>query len=115
MSEEMTRQDCAGSSVTVLIPAYNAGPFLHRAVGSALDQTHPPLEVIVVDDGSTDDTADVAQRLALADPRVRVIRLPENGGPAKARNAGLDLARGEWVAVLDADDAYMHARLEDLT
>jgi succinoglycan biosynthesis protein ExoO len=117
MNQELSRQDrvCADSSVTVLIPAYNAAPFLHRAVRSALDQTCPPMEVIVVDDGSTDDTAEVARKLGLADPRVRVICLPENVGPAKARNTGLNLAGGEWVAVLDADDAFMPERLEGLT
>ncbi len=102
-------------SVTVLIPAYNAGLFLHRAVHSALNQTWPPLEVLVVDDCSTDDTAAVAQKLSLAGPHVRLVRLHENGGPAKARNAGLDAACGEWVAVLDADDAFVPERLERLT
>jgi succinoglycan biosynthesis protein ExoO len=116
MSQALPRPDHAraDSSVTVLIPAYNAGSFLHRAIRSALGQTCLPLEVIVVDDGSTDDTAEVAQKLGLADPRVRVVHLRENAGPAKARNAGLDLARGEWVAVLDADDAFMPERLERL-
>jgi len=101
-------------SVSVLIAAYNAGPFLHRAVRSAVDQTWPPLEVLIVDDGSTDNTAEVARNLGLADPRVRLVPLRENGGPAKARNAGLDAARGEWVAILDADDAFLPERLERL-
>jgi glycosyltransferase involved in cell wall biosynthesis len=78
----------ADDSVSVLIAAYNAGPFLHRAVRSALDQTSPPpLEVLIVDDGSTDNTAEVARELALAYPSVHLVLLHENGGPAKARNA----------------------------
>jgi succinoglycan biosynthesis protein ExoO len=105
----------ADDSVSVLIAAYNAGPFLHRAVRSALDQTSPPLEVLIVDDGSTDNTAEVARELALAYLSVHLVLLHKNGGPAKARNAGLDVARGEWVAVLDADDAFMPERLERLT
>lgn len=101
-------------SVTVLIAAYNAAPFLHRAVGSALDQTLAPLEVLIVDDGSTDNTAEVAVDIGQRDPRVRLIRLQRNGGPAVARNAGLQVARGSWIAVLDADDAIVPERLERL-
>ena len=73
------------------------------------------LEVLIVDDGSTDNTAEVARQLALAYPSVHLVLLHKNGGPAKARNAGLDVARREWVAVLDADDAFMPERLERLT
>jgi len=73
------------------------------------------LEVLIVDDGSTDNTAEVARELAPAYPSVHLVLLHKNGGPAKARNAGLDVARREWVAVLDADDAFMPERLERLT
>lgn len=103
-----------GGGVTVLIAAYNAAPFLHRAVRSALQQTRPPLEVLIVDDGSVDETAEVARELAANDPRVRLLSLSKNGGPARARNAGIDHARGEWIAVLDADDAFLPERLERL-
>jgi succinoglycan biosynthesis protein ExoO len=68
--------------------------------------------VLVVDDASTDDTVAVVRQLARADSRIRLITLAQNGGPSAARNAGLDAARGEWVAVLDADDAFMPQRLE---
>jgi len=98
-------------TISVLIAAYNAGPFLHRAVRSALAQTLAPLEVLIINDASTDNTLDVAEALACEDPRVRVISLPANGGPGAARNAGLDAARGDWVAILDADDAYVPTRL----
>jgi succinoglycan biosynthesis protein ExoO len=99
-------------TVTVLIAAYNAAGFVGRAVASALAQSVAPLEVLVVDDASTDDTGPVVRQLAAADSRIRLITLPQNGGPSAARNAGLDAARGEWVAVLDADDAFMPQRLE---
>ena len=105
----------ADDSVTVLIAAYNAGAFLHRAIRSAQNQTKPPLEILVVDDGSLDDTAEVAKRLGLEDPRIRLVVLNENGGPAKARNAGIEAARGTWIAILDADDAFLPERLERLT
>src|ERR1700730_12982672 len=73
--------------ISVLIPAYNAGPFLRRAVQSALPQTLAPLEVLIVNDASTDNTLDIAKALACEDARVRVISLPTNVGPAAARNA----------------------------
>jgi len=103
------------NGVTVLIAAYNAAQFLERAIRSALCQTQPPVEILVVDDGSTDNTAEVALRFGAADPRVRLVVLPKNGGPSKARNAGLDEARGSWIAILDADDAFLPDRLERLT
>jgi succinoglycan biosynthesis protein ExoO len=98
--------------VTVLIAAYDAEGFLRRAVDSALAQSIPVLEVLIVDDASTDGTVSVIQKLSQEDDRVRLLRLPVNGGPSAARNAGLSAARGDWVAVLDADDAYLPQRLE---
>ncbi len=86
--------------VSVVIPAYNAAATLPETLDSVLAQTWPNLEIVVVDDGSTDGTAGVLARYA---PRVRAIR-QANGGLAAARNAGLAAARGEFVALLDADD-----------
>jgi succinoglycan biosynthesis protein ExoO len=111
----MARPVSPGSaSVTVLIAAFNAAPFIHRAIRSALAQDPLPLEVLVVDDRSTDDTAAVVEEIARSEPRVRLLRLAENVGPSGARNAGLDAACGDWVAVLDADDAYLAGRLSAL-
>jgi succinoglycan biosynthesis protein ExoO len=108
------RAQFPSDGVSVLIAAYNAAPFLSRAVGSALTQSAPPDEVLIVDDGSTDATALVAGALAAQDGRVRLLRLGVNRGPAAARNAGLAAARGAWVAVLDADDAFLPGRLAAL-
>lgn len=102
-------------SVSVVIAAYNAAPFIHRAVRSALDQSQPPLEVIVVDDASTDGTPQTVAEFAREDPRIRLVRLERNQGPGGARNAGIAAARGEWLAILDADDAFGPRRLETLT
>lgn len=95
-------------TVSVVIPCYNGERFLSEAVASALGQTRPPLEVIVVDDGSTDRSAELAMSLG---PTVRVIR-QSNQGESVARNRGIDEARGEWIAFLDADDSWMPGKLE---
>ncbi len=100
-------------SVSVVIAAWNAASFITSALESALAQTGVEVEVIVVDDCSDDDTAAVVA--SLGDPRVRCVRQPRNGGPAAARNAGFALARHDWVAVLDSDDAMAADRLEKLT
>ena len=95
------------STVSVIIPAYNAANYVVRAVESALAQTHPPAEILVVDDGSKDRTAEVVAAMA---PPVRLIR-KENGGPASARNLGAREARGSWLALLDADDWWFPDKL----
>lgn len=100
--------------VTVIMAAYNAAPFLGRAVESVKQQSFDRWELIIVDDLSTDDTFAVAQSYAGSDPRISVLRLPKNGGPGAARNAGIAAARGQWIAPLDADDRYSRDRLEVL-
>ena len=94
----------------MIVPAYNASRFIEEAVGSALSQTFRDLEVVVVDDGSTDDTAAAVGRLAERDGRVRLIR-QGNAGVAAARNAAIAAARGPYVAPLDADDVWYPDKL----
>lgn len=94
--------------VSVIIPAYNQGHFLAEAVDSVLAQTYTEVEVIVVDDGSTDNTVDVAQ--AYTDPRVRYV-YKENGGLSSARNEGLRHAQGAYIAYLDSDDCFLPDKL----
>src|SRR5438132_13618593 len=93
--------------VSVVIPAYNAERFVEEAVRSALGQTLRPVDVVVVDDGSSDRTAAVA---AAVDPKVDVVRTP-NRGVAAARNAGAGRARGSVLAFLDADDVWLPTKL----
>lgn len=100
--------------VSVVVAAYEASGFVGAAVASALGQTLEDIEVIVVDDASRDDTLAAARAAAAGDPRLVTIRLERNGGPSAARNAALRAARGDWVAVLDADDAMEPERLEAL-
>ena len=90
--------------VSVIITCYNYGRFLPDAVNSALSQEHVEPEIIVVDDASTDDSANVAERLARNDPRVAVIRHDRNTGQVEAFNEGLAAASGEFIVRLDADD-----------
>jgi glycosyltransferase involved in cell wall biosynthesis len=104
-----TASDADAPLVSVVIAAFNAERFLAEAISSVLNQTHRELEVIVVDDGSTDSTASVVERSL--DPRVRLLRQP-NKGVSMARNAGIEAARGEYVAFLDADDVWLPSKVE---
>ncbi len=94
--------------ISVVVPAYNAGSFLAEAIDSALEQTRPPEQVVVVDDGSTDDTAAIAGRYGAP---VLVHHQP-NRGIGAARNAGVALATGDHLAFLDADDLWQPRKLE---
>ena len=100
--------------LTVLIPSWNAASTIERALASVLDEGEVPLECVVIDDGSTDGTGDVVQAVADRDPRVILIRLPDNLGVSKARNRGLAVARGEWLAFLDADDRLLPGGIDAL-
>src|SRR5262245_42892691 len=96
-------------SVSVIIPTWNRAATVVAAVESALAQTHAPLEVLVCDDGSSDDSA---QRVgAMSDPRVRWLPGPRGGRPAIPRNRGIVAARGEWLAFLDSDDEWLPDKL----
>jgi glycosyltransferase involved in cell wall biosynthesis len=100
--------------VSVVIPAFNAEATLAATVASAQRQSLEDIEILIVDDASTDGTLALARRLAAADPRVKVIAAGHNRGPAGARNLGLADASGEWIALLDADDAFEAERLNRL-
>ena len=98
----MTRAD-SGRLVSVIVPIHNAEASLARCVDSVLAQSHGRLDVVLIDDGSTDGSAAISERYAAADPRVRAIRI--NGeGVGAARNAGLEIARGNCIGFADADD-----------
>lgn len=106
MNRTITRTN---PDISFVIAAFRATDTITRAIDSALAQEDVEVEVIVVDDASPDDTAAIVE--AMTDPRIRLIRLPKNRGPGGARNAGIDAARGDWVAVLDADDTIRPGRL----
>lgn len=97
--------------ISVIIPVYNASEYLPYCLDSILASSYGDLEVICVNDGSRDDSLSILERYARADSRVKVLD-KENGGVCTARNLGLDHATGEWVAFLDADDAFQYHYLE---
>ena len=96
--------------VSVVIPTWNRAPALCRAVNSVLDQTFAVAEVLVCDDGSTDNSREMVE--AIGDPRVRWSEGPRGGRPAIPRNRGIRESRGEWIAFLDDDDVWLPHKLE---
>ena len=100
---------------SVIIPAYNVSGIIERAIRSAAAQTFPPLEILVIDDCSTDNTVEVVEALGREIPSLRLLSTPVNGGPSAARNVGLRAAKADWIALLDADDAWKPGRLKRLS
>lgn len=98
--------------ISVVVPAWRAEKTLGDTLDSILSQTRRELEVIVVDDASPDGTKALAQRYAAQDARVRVVAQEQNGGVSKARNRGVQEARGAWIAFLDSDDTWQSDKLE---
>lgn len=96
--------------ISVVLPTYNRARLIAGSVFSVLGQSFGDLELVIVDDGSTDDTATVVA--GFADPRVRYIRRERNGGVAAARNTGVQVARGQYLAFQDSDDEWLPAKLE---
>ena len=100
---------------SVIIPAYNVSGIIGRAIRSAAAQTFRPLEILVIDDCSTDNTVEVVRALGQEIPSLRLLSTPANGGPSAARNVGLRAAKADWIALLDSDDAWKPGRLERLS
>ena len=99
--------------ISVIIPVYNVAPYLRRCTDSVLSQKGPSLEVLLIDDGSTDGSGALCDAIAAEDDRVQVVHKP-NGGLSSARNAGLDLAQGHYVSFVDSDDYLEEDAYRDL-
>lgn len=98
--------------VTVIMPAYNCERFLEEAVESVKAQTYREWELLIIDDCSTDNTKEIAEKLADNDRRIRTIHNKENIGVSKTRNRGIQEAVGDWIAFLDSDDVWEPEKLE---
>ena len=100
---DVLNQNEKENKISVIVPIYNAIPFLSECIDSILSQTYQNLELILIDDGSTDSSSDVCRAFSIQDPRIKYI-YQQNAGASSARNLGLNLASGEWIAFVDADD-----------
>lgn len=98
---------------SIIIPCYNQASWLPKTIASIQQQSFQDWEAIIINDGSTDETARVSENLAAKEPRIKLIH-QQNGGLSAARNAGLKLAQGEWIDFLDADDYYLEGCLSEI-
>ncbi len=98
--------------ISVVIPAYNAERFIEQTIKSVVAQTYQNIEIIVVNDCSTDKTMEILEKLKKTEKRLLVETLKENSGVSAARNKGVELAKGEYVAFLDADDLWREDKIE---
>jgi glycosyltransferase involved in cell wall biosynthesis len=105
----MDAMSASSDKISVIIPAFNRRHEVLRAIASALAQTLPPDEILVIDDASTDGTVEVV--VALQEPRIRIMRHARNRGAAAARNTGIEAAQGDWIAFLDSDDEWDKRKL----
>lgn len=99
--------------ISIITPAYRAEFVISETINSVINQTYKSWEMLIADDCSPDNTTGVIWAAAVDDSRIRLIRCERNGGPAAARNAALQQARGRWVAFLDSDDLWMPTKLEE--
>jgi len=98
--------------VSIITPAYNVEKYIGATITSVIAQTYENWELIIVDDASGDDTFNIVSSYAQQDKRIRVVKTPKNGGVAAARNFGIELARGAYIAFLDSDDLWMPGKLQ---
>ena len=108
----MNLKETQNELISVIIPSYNSGKFLGEAIESVVNQTYKNIEIIVINDGSTDNTEEIAKKWQKRDERVRYLKHKENKGPSAARNTGIKNSRGEYIAFLDDDDEWLPEKLE---
>ena len=96
------------AKISILVAVYNAEKYLSQCLSSLLSQTLQDIEIICVDDASTDSSLNILNAYAKKDERIKVVHLPQNAGIAKARNAGLRISTGEYIAFVDSDDWLSH-------
>ena len=99
--------------ISIVIPVYNASHTIERCIKSVLSQTYPQFELIIIDDGSTDNSLAICKKIAMSDSRI-IIQHQDNNGVSAARNLGIALCNGEWISWLDSDDYLGDHFLQDL-
>ncbi len=102
-----------GALISVIVPVYNVEKYLDKCVNSLISQTYGNIQIILVDDGSTDSSGSICDSLCRSDPRIQVVH-KKNGGLSDARNAGIEIARGEWYSFIDSDDFITSDTIERL-
>ncbi len=100
--------------VSVVVPVYNAALYLDACVNSIINQSYGNIEIILVEDHSTDNSLEMCRKYAQAEPRIRLIVHEKNTGYGVGRNDGIDAANGKWVMLLDADDEYLPDAVEKM-
>ena len=103
---EMLEKQMNSPQYSIIIPIYNVAPYLQKCLDSICEQSFSNYEILLIDDGSTDDSSNICDKYAKKDNRIKVIH-KSNGGVSSARNRGIEEAKGEWIAFIDADDAIM--------
>ena len=111
--KEATPPQCFSLKLSVIVPIYNSERYLEKAIKSILSQTLHDIEIICVDDGSSDNSINILERLAKTDERLVVLK-KENGGQSSARNAALDIAKGQYIGFVDSDDTIPSDYFETL-
>jgi glycosyltransferase involved in cell wall biosynthesis len=98
--------------VSIIIPTYNVEKYIEEAIDSLLNQTYPNLEILIIDDASTDKTVEIIKKKYLKNQKITLIEKLENSGPANSRNLGIKQAKGQYIALLDGDDFYTALKIE---
>lgn len=100
-------------SVSVIMPAHNAAASIEKSINSVMKQTYFDLELLVIDDASSDNTLKIAEDLSIMDSRIKIISLSKNSGAGTARNHGIEQAQGKYIAFLDSDDLWLENKIEE--
>src|SRR3546814_8643592 len=113
-SEDSARLPMRDGLFSIITPAYRCANVVGRTIQSVLDQTYPDWELLIAEDCSPDSTREEIERWTRVDPRINLIKMERNGGPAAARNAALKQAQGRWIAFLDSDDLRSEEHTSEL-
>lgn len=99
-------------SISIVMPAYNCEKYVSESIKSVINQTHKNWELIVINDGSMDNTLSVISKIAIKDSRIRILNNSSNMGVSETRNRGIEQSNGNWIAFLDSDDVWETSKLE---